>query len=49
MYSLIANNQEMHKEATMLQVSEKANEVIKDFLKDKEVDACIRIFLSQGG
>ena len=33
----------------MLQVSEKANEMIKDFLKDREVIPPIRIMLSQGG
>ena len=33
----------------MLQVTEKANEMIQEFLKDKEVDPYIRIFLSEGG
>jgi Fe-S cluster assembly iron-binding protein IscA len=33
----------------MFQVTEKANEIIKDFLKDKEEDPNIRIFLSRGG
>ena len=33
----------------MLQVTEKANEMIQDFLKDKEVNPYIRIFLSEGG
>ncbi len=33
----------------MLQVTEKASEMIKDFLKDKEGNLKIRIFLSQGG
>ena len=33
----------------MLQVTEKANEMIQDFLKDKEVSPYIRIFLSEGG
>jgi Fe-S cluster assembly iron-binding protein IscA len=33
----------------MLQVTEKASEKIKDFLKDKEGPANIRVFLAQGG
>jgi hypothetical protein len=33
----------------MLIVSEKADDMIKDFLKDKEDNPSIRIFLSQGG
>ena len=33
----------------MLEVTEKASEMIKDFLKDKEVIPAIRIMLSQGG
>ena len=33
----------------MLQVSEKANEMIKGFLKDKDENSCIRVYLSQGG
>ena len=33
----------------MLQVTEKANEIIRDFIKGKEDPTCIRIFLSQGG
>ena len=32
----------------MFQVTEKANEMINDFMKDKE-DSYIRVFLSQGG
>jgi Fe-S cluster assembly iron-binding protein IscA len=32
----------------MLTVTEKASEVIKDFLKDKKADAAIRITLSMG-
>jgi len=37
------------KEAIMLQVTEKANEMISNFLKDREDPSCIRIYLSQGG
>jgi Fe-S cluster assembly iron-binding protein IscA len=36
-------------ETIMLQVTEKANEMIKGFLKDKEDPSYIRVFLSQGG
>ena len=32
----------------MLTVTDKASEVIKDFLKDKKTDASIRVFLSTG-
>jgi hypothetical protein len=32
----------------MLTVTDKASEVIKDFLKDKNVDATIRITMSMG-
>ncbi len=37
------------KEEDMLEVTEKATEMIKDFLKDKEEIPSIRIMLSQGG
>jgi hypothetical protein len=33
----------------MLNVTEKANEMISNFLKDREDPSYIRIFLSQGG
>ena len=33
----------------MLEITEKANEMILDFLKDREDETSIRIFLSQGG
>jgi iron-sulfur cluster assembly protein len=32
----------------MLTVTDKASEVIKDFLKDKKADASIRVFLNMG-
>ncbi len=32
----------------MLTVTDKASEVIKDFLKDKKADASIRVFLNTG-
>lgn len=32
----------------MLTVTDKASEVIKDFLKDKKTDASIRLFLNNG-
>jgi len=37
------------KEDDMLEITEKASEMIKDFLKDKEEIPAIRIMLSQGG
>jgi len=37
------------KEAIMLTVTEKANEMISNFLKDKEDSSYVRIYLSQGG
>jgi len=37
------------KEVRMLQVTEKANEMIKEFLKEKEEVPNIRIYLSEGG
>lgn len=38
------------KEAYMFQVTEKANEKIQEFFKDKkDTDHVIRIFLAQGG
>ena len=33
----------------MLQVTEKANEMIKGVLEDKDETSCIRVYLSQGG
>ena len=33
----------------MFQVTEKANEKILEFFKDREEDPVIRIFLAQGG
>ncbi len=33
----------------MLEVTEKASEMIKDFLKDKDTYPPIRLMLSQGG
>ena len=41
--------QDDNKEENMLEVTAKASEMIKDFLKDKEVIPAIRIMLSQGG
>ncbi len=32
----------------MLTVTDKASEIIKDFLKDKKADASIRVFLNMG-
>jgi Fe-S cluster assembly iron-binding protein IscA len=37
------------KEATMIQVTEKANERIHEFFKDRKDEPVIRIFLSEGG
>ena len=33
----------------MIQVSDKADEMIQEFFKDREEDRVIRIFLSEGG
>jgi len=33
----------------MFEITDKANEMILDFLKDREDSPSIRIFLSQGG
>jgi len=33
----------------MLEITKKADEMIKDFLKDKDDNLFVRIFLSQGG
>jgi len=37
------------KEGHMLEVTQKASDMIKDFLKDREEIPAIRIMLSQGG
>ena len=37
------------KEVDMFEVTEKASEMIKEYLKDKEGTSSIRIMLSQGG
>ena len=39
----------IQKEENMFQVTEKANEMVQEFFKDKEELPIIRIFLSQGG
>ena len=44
-----AAGQRHSKEESMFEVTEKADTMIKDFLKDKEQVPGIRIFLSQGG
>jgi hypothetical protein len=36
-------------EVRMFEVTEKANEMIEDFFKDKEGTLYVRIFLSEGG
>jgi Fe-S cluster assembly iron-binding protein IscA len=33
----------------MFEVTEKANEKIQEFFKDRDSEAIIRVFLSQGG
>jgi Fe-S cluster assembly iron-binding protein IscA len=33
----------------MFTISEKASEIIKDFLKNKEENSNIRVFLAEGG
>jgi hypothetical protein len=40
---------DMKEAAIMFQVTAKASEKIQEFFKDKEDEAIIRIFLSQGG
>ena len=40
---------DLTREETMFQVTEKANEMIKDYLKDQEALPSIRIFLNPGG
>jgi hypothetical protein len=37
------------KERDMFQVTEKANEMIKAFLKEKNLDSAIRILMAGGG
>jgi Fe-S cluster assembly iron-binding protein IscA len=39
----------IHKEEIMFEVTEKATEMINEFLKDREDPTYIRLFLSQGG
>jgi Fe-S cluster assembly iron-binding protein IscA len=39
----------LEEEAIMFEVTEKASEMLKDFLKDREDSPAIRIMLSQGG
>lgn len=43
------NSQGNYKEDNMFEVTEKASEMIKDFLKDRDEIPAIRIMLSQGG
>ena len=38
-----------HEEDDMFEVTEKASEMIKDFLKDRKEIQAIRIMMSQGG
>ena len=38
-----------HEGGSMLEITEKASEMIKDFLKDREEIPAIRIMMSQGG
>ncbi len=33
----------------MFEVSEKASEMIKDFLKDKEASLAVRVMMNEGG
>ena len=39
----------IQKEEMMFQITEKASEMIQDFLKDRQDPTYIRLFLSQGG
>jgi Fe-S cluster assembly iron-binding protein IscA len=37
----------IHEEKVMLQITEKASEMIKDFLKNRDDPSYIRVFLSE--
>ena len=37
------------KEEVMFEVTEKANDMIQDYFKDKDFSPFVRIFLSEGG
>ena len=47
-YRLMSKRHYQKENAYMLTVTDKASEVIKDFLKDKNTDAAIRITMSIG-
>ena len=49
MHILFEAGRKNNKEADMFQVTEKASEMIKEFLKDKEEVPCIRIMMAGGG
>ncbi len=48
-YFCAGPTENIHEEENMFEVTEKASEMIKDFLKDKDVIPAIRVMLSQGG
>jgi Fe-S cluster assembly iron-binding protein IscA len=43
------NEENPKKEGNMLEITEKASDMIKDFLKERDEVPAIRIMLSQGG
>ena len=48
-YLFINSQRNVQEEAKMFEVTEKASDMIKDFLKDKDEFPPIRLMLSQGG
>ena len=52
MHSLVENKgveKDAREGGMMFQVSEKASEMIKDYLKDKEANLTVRVILHEGG
>jgi Fe-S cluster assembly iron-binding protein IscA len=45
----VDNDKSFNKELRMFQVSEKAAEMIKEYLKDNQSPQSIRILMSEGG
>ena len=52
MHSLVENKgveKDAREGGMMFQVSEKASEMIKDYLKDKEANLTVRVMMHEGG
>ena len=52
MHSLVENKgveKDAREGGMMFQVSEKASEMIKDYLKDKEANLTVRVVMHEGG